>query len=195
VYITILLLPQLLMPLHHRSAAEGTATAGASSTSTASPCIARASTGANSWRQYSNTTTAATVARTTNTTTANSSSGAYGSGGAHYSSAAAACTDTYIALLTEQLDDDENHSKRQKLNGFQVQPFPTDDPFAPAQPGSIMNDVEQTTQHAILDGLTQQLWHTCKDTSAADAAAAAVAAAVAAAASAASATTPAAIAT
>jgi hypothetical protein len=96
------------------------------------------------------------------------------SASASYSSAGA--VDPYIALLTEQLNDEEyNSSKRQRINGFQITVPPTDDPCAAPIAGSIMNDVEQTSQHAIWEGLTQQWCHTI-DTAAAAAAADAAAA-------------------
>jgi hypothetical protein len=88
---------------------------------------------------------------------------------AYYSSSSstAVTVDPYIALLTEQLNDEENNeSQRLHSNGFQITVPPTDDPWAPSQPGSIVNDVEQTSQHALWDGLTEQWCHTI-DTSAA----------------------------
>jgi hypothetical protein len=142
------------------------------STVPANPNTAAARTGATSNRRRNNNTAtasiAATAASTRNTSAASSSAGVRGSAAtasrSHYRSAAA--VDSYIALLTEQLDDDEhNSSKQQQLNGFQITAPPSDDPFEPAAPGCIMNDVEQTSQRAIWDGLTEQLWHTSVDTS------------------------------
>jgi hypothetical protein len=85
---------------------------------------------------------------------------------AYSSSGAAVAVDPYIALLTEQLNDVEHNDSQRLHNGFQITVPPTDDPWAPSQPGSIVNDVEQTSQHALWDGLTEQWCHTI-DTSAA----------------------------